>query len=389
MISFVNREYEIYSSNYINIIQYTDAFMAGLLWTFGFIIMINQRLNSENTEEKDQLELIFNTSPDAILITHLTNGYFVRINDGFTALTGYTREDVIGKTSLEIKLWDNKKDREKFITELNEKGIVENQEIEFRRKDGSKFTGMVSAKIIHLSGIPYILSVTRDINERKRNEEVLHESEDRLARAEKTAKIGNWKLILNTKEIISSVGARIIYGVEKDTMSLDDVKRIPLPEYRNMLDTALNDLIEKDTPYNLEFKIRRPNDGKIIDIHSVAEFDRENNIVYGVVYDVTEQREADEALRISEEKLKTIFNSAMIGFGITDLNGNYYMFNDWMLNILGYSKEEMDNLTNLDITHPDDREDSKIWFLKLVNGEVDNYYLEKRFIRERQFNFLE
>jgi len=63
------------------------------------------------------------------------------------------------------------------------------------------------------------------------------------------------------------------------------------------------------------------------------------------------------------------------------------MFNDWMLNILGYSKEEMMQLSNIDITYPEDREDSKRWFNKLVNGEVDNYYLEKRFIRKDNSTF--
>jgi PAS domain S-box-containing protein len=303
-ITFISGEYEIYSSSSFNIIQYTDAFTVGLLWTFGFIIMINQRLNTENKEEKDELELIFNADPDALLITSLSDGYFARINKGFTRLTGYTQEDINGKTSGDINLWINRKEREILVTELKKNGIIENFEADFRCKDGSKMTGMVSAKIIHLQGVPHILTVTRDINERKRIENELHESEDRLAKAERVAKIGNWKLRVDTKEMISSAGARFIYGVDKDTMSLDDVQKVPLAEYRNILDNALTDLISKDKPYNLEFKIKRINDCEIIDIHSLAEYDKENNIVYGVIHDITDRKAADVEIQRKNEQLQ-------------------------------------------------------------------------------------
>lgn len=148
-----------------------------------------------------------------------------------------------------------------------------------------------------------------DITERKHAEESLHESEFRLARAEKVAKIGNWKLMLDSKQMIASIGASIIYGVDKDKMSLDFVQKIPLPEYRDMLNKALVDLITKEIPYNLEFKICRPNDGKIVDIHSLADHDKKNNIIFGVVYDVTERNIAEKKLRESEEKLSTLFGS--------------------------------------------------------------------------------
>ena len=72
-----------------NYLPVLDALIVSLLWTFGFIIMLNQRLNAEMTEAKEHFELIFNTSPDASLISRLTDGLIVNINEGFTALTGF------------------------------------------------------------------------------------------------------------------------------------------------------------------------------------------------------------------------------------------------------------------------------------------------------------
>ena len=72
-----------------NYLPFLDALIVSLLWTYGFIIMLNQRLNAEMTEAKEHFELIFNTSPDASLISRLTDGLIVNINEGFTALTGF------------------------------------------------------------------------------------------------------------------------------------------------------------------------------------------------------------------------------------------------------------------------------------------------------------
>jgi len=113
-------------------------------------------------ESETKYKTAFKTSPDAVNINR-RDGRFVDINDGFTQLTGFTREDVIGKTSIEMDLWAIPEDREKLIRALKENGYVENLESAFRCKDGSLKTGLMSARFITINNEPHILSITRDI----------------------------------------------------------------------------------------------------------------------------------------------------------------------------------------------------------------------------------
>jgi len=153
---------------------------------------ISQRKQTQEKllESEERFRLSFYISPDAININRLADGLFVDINEGFTKLSGFTREDVIGRTSLEIGLWNRREDRETLLRGLKEQGYYENLEADFRRKDGSVGRGLMSARSIHLQGVPHIRSITRDITERKRAEQERRMLEARLQRAEKMEAIG-------------------------------------------------------------------------------------------------------------------------------------------------------------------------------------------------------
>ena len=140
--------------------------------------------------------------------------------------------------------------------------------------------------------------------------EALRKSERRLHRAEVVARLGSWELNLAGKEMKASAGAAIIYGLEGNRWALSDVQKAPLPEYRGMLDEALRALLEEGKPYNVEFRIRRQTDGKIIDIHSMAEYSEERGILFGVIHDITDRKLAEAVANSRKETLAKIFESA-------------------------------------------------------------------------------
>lgn len=162
---------ETFSQSFFNLLPFLDGLIVGLLWTFGFVIMINQRLNSEMYEAKNHFEQIFTTSPDGAIITRLNDGLIVDVNAGFTSITGYKKEEVTGKSVFDVELWLNTEDRNFVVGELKKNGFCYNYESEFRKSNGEIITGLLSAKVIYLHDELHIISITRDISERKKIEE--------------------------------------------------------------------------------------------------------------------------------------------------------------------------------------------------------------------------
>lgn len=130
------------------------------------------RAEAEIREAKEHFELIFSTSPDAAIISRLDDGHIINVNDAFTTLTGYSAAEAIGNSAVGLKLW-SKKERQNFVNQLREKGVLNNLEVVFQKKDGSVLYGIMSAKVAILRGTPHSISITRDISDRKKLEEAL------------------------------------------------------------------------------------------------------------------------------------------------------------------------------------------------------------------------
>ncbi len=165
-----------------------DGSVSGVI---GIFEDISDRIRAEKSlkELEERFRLAFHTSPDAININKL-DGTYVDINEGFTELTGYTKEDVIGKTSLDINIWDIPEDRDLLIKKLKKDGYVRNLESRFLLKDGSYKIALMSANKIMLKGVPHILSVTKDITKLRETEKAHQELQTHIVQAQKLDSIG-------------------------------------------------------------------------------------------------------------------------------------------------------------------------------------------------------
>jgi len=172
----------VFAPTPLNIAMYIDALVCSIVWTFALVAMINQRLYAEIRQAKEEMDTVFNTSPDAAVISRVSDGKISYVNDKFCALSGYTRDEVIGKSALAFSFWENPEDRQKLFTALRENGFIQDFEAVFKRKGNEISYGSMSAKIINLQGEPHVISITRDITARKQAE-----AELRMAKEEAEA----------------------------------------------------------------------------------------------------------------------------------------------------------------------------------------------------------
>jgi PAS domain S-box-containing protein len=190
-------------------------------------------------------------------------------------------------------------------------------------------------------------SQAEEIN--NRTKELIYRSETQLKRAELASKSGNWELHLDSKIIFSSKGAEKIYGVKKGPIDYEIIKNSTLPEYRKMLDDALNNLIKHKQPYNLEFKIKARDTGEVKDIHSIAQYDKRRKILFGVIQDITSRKQTENILRASEERYHSIFRNSLTAVLLTTLNGKILAANPEACRIFKRTEKELCSLRREDI----------------------------------------
>ena len=294
----------VFTPSLIQSATFLASLIEGLLITVGLIIMVNQRLNAEINDAKEESELIFNTSPDAALISRLDNGVIVNINNGFTDITGFTREDTIGRSCFDINLWADPANREKIVAELKKKGFCENFEAEFQRKDKSKLPGLVSAKVIILQDVLHIISVTRDVTERKKAEETLRDSEIRFRQLVEATVEG---IIIHREGIIRDLNERAceLFGYSHDEMNGKNVLTLAAPEFVE----TIKDKIATGSENSYEARgLRKDGSTFWADMHSqqIIVNGEMNRIT--TLWDITERKRTDEALRQANAKL-TMLNS--------------------------------------------------------------------------------
>ena len=124
-------------------------------------------------QSEERYRTAFQTSPDAINITRLADGMYLEVNQGFVRLTGWTRAEVIGRTSQELNFWHKSEDRERLVQALKQHNFCENIEVDFVAKDGRVISALMSAHIIQIDGVSCLLSVSRDVTERKESQQII------------------------------------------------------------------------------------------------------------------------------------------------------------------------------------------------------------------------
>jgi diguanylate cyclase (GGDEF)-like protein/PAS domain S-box-containing protein len=294
-----------------------NSMVGGLVGTvmeaFGIILLVNQRLSADSQNANDNLELLFNTNPDAVLLTRLSgDSPAVRVNDGFTRLFGLSRAEVLSTSAFNTTIWKDPAVRQKMLSILEEKGECDNFEAVFRHSDGEEFFGLVSAKLFQMEGMPHIISVTRDITERKHAEQAIRQSEEKFSKAFQTSPYAiTITRVCDGKFIEVNDAFSSITGISREEALADSTLGLNMwvnPEERAQVVASLR----TGSPVSgLEFLFHRKN-GEIMTGLFSAQLINLNgeDCALSSINDITERKLLEEELHLqaTTDELTGVFN---------------------------------------------------------------------------------
>ena len=138
----------------------------------------------------EKYEKTFRAAPIWVVLSSLDDGRYMEVNESFLKTLGYKREEVIGRTSLELNAWVDPKDRERIVAQVRETGAIHNTGVQRRTRSGAVIDTLFSAEILQLEDKPVMISVTREITDQKKAEAEHGKLQAQLLQAQKMESVG-------------------------------------------------------------------------------------------------------------------------------------------------------------------------------------------------------
>jgi two-component system, cell cycle sensor histidine kinase and response regulator CckA len=292
---------------------------------------VREPLVSELRQIAEKYAKMIQSSPDAITLRTLPERRYVEVNEGFTHLTGYTAEEVIGKTSAELNLWVEQASRAATLKTLQRQGQVHAEEFKFRTKSGEVRYGQLSAVRVELNGEPFMLSITHDITDVKRAQEAVRQSEADLRSLVRDAPYGIYHVDVDGRLLQVNPALQQMLGYDSEAELLRcnmtmDVYSDPASRLR-----LVNEYWDKKEFREVETRWKRK-DGRAIDVRLTGRTvrDERTRLAYFEVFaeDITERRSLERQF-LQAQKMDAIGRLA---------GGIAHDFNNLLAVILGHSE---------------------------------------------------
>jgi PAS domain S-box-containing protein len=357
----------------------------------GVLTDLTERRKTQSDLERStrRLEAMLHTSIDGVIVFEsvrnasgeLIDLRYCLLNPAAESLMEHPASEVIGRSIREIPPMELTGDLfEKFVR------IIEKDEpLDFEHKSHHggrvRWYRIAGAKL----GDGLLLSYA-EITVRKEAEEKLRTLVTRLDLATQAMQAGVWDWNVCTDEIFWDGIARGIFGLDpQEPVTREKWLATLLEEDRDRTGAAVHGMVQTRQKIRTEYRIRRP-DGTIRHIQMAAAplLDDNGDVVriIGVNLDVTERKEREEALRLSEQRFASAFEHATTGMALVAPDGRWLKVNDAVCSLLGYSAEELADRTFQDLTHPDDLKNDLENVARLLSGETEFYKIEKRYIHK-------
>jgi PAS domain S-box-containing protein len=317
--------------------------VCGITGIVAYITREKQNILSRLHLAEEKFSTAFRICPDAMVITELLSGRFIEVNDSHERLIGYTRKEVIGRTSVELGTFTSENDRSTFVEPLLATGSVRDVERKIKDRAGQMIDVVYSAECFDLAGVKCAVTIIRDISDWKRTEAQLIANEERFRSFVEHANVGIYRSTPEGRIIMANPALLKIMGYESfEEMALRNLETEDYePSYSRK---AFREGLEREGLIQGWEATWTRRDGAKIFVRESATVIRgaDGAIAYydGTIEDISERKKAEEALRESEERFRNLTAAAFEGIVITE-NGRIIDINDQALKLFGYQREEM------------------------------------------------
>lgn len=301
--------------NYPNSVlrEYGHYFLLALLFIVGQTILIiwllvlqNRRREAEKAlrESEERFRTAFETSPDAYTINGLDDAVYSQVNQGFYEFTGYEAHEVVGRSSMDLNIWYDPRDRKRFLLKLMRSGRVENMEIPFRMKDGSLRYGLISARVVTINEKQHVLALTRDLHEYRMTENARQRLEAQFRHLFETSKDAIY-IRRGTRFLHVSPSFEKLFGFTRKEVLDEHFKMSDLivPNDHNRILSHGRSFENGDTNQALVSFTGIRRDGETVELEvNLSHIEWEDEpAVMGLVRDITRQKQLEEQLRHAQK----------------------------------------------------------------------------------------
>ena len=310
---------------------------------------ISLELERKNyTEQLSTSEEKFNkaffSSPDAITITSLKDSRIIDCNEAFLQKSGYSREELIGKSARELGFWKNPEDRKYLVKILKNLGSAQEFETSFQKQNGEVLLFSLSSSIITLKGEPCILTISKDITARKQAEEKLKLSEARMRSYYEAGLVGMAESSSDGRLTQFNDKLCEITGYSHDELMLKIWKELTHPDDRKEERDKYNRVLAGDLDgYSVNKRIIKK-DGNYIDVILSTKCSRmaDGTVDHFVsfIQDITDRTIIEQ----EAEELRFAVNNAVDAIYLTTEGGQIFYVNNSACEQLGYSRDELLNM---------------------------------------------
>ena len=320
----------------------------------GMIINVTETYRSEKAlrESEEKFRTLVETTSDWIWEVD-TNGIYTYISPQIEALSGYTPEEMIGKTPFDLMPPDEaKRVAEIFRIIVEERKPIFNLENTNLHKDGRKVVFETSGTPIldDKGGFTGYRGIDRDITSRKLAEEALRESEEKHKRIVDNALTGIYQVEKEGGFIMANQRIAEMFGYDSPESLMSSVDSIASlyvhPEERAMI---LQEIDEKGSVYGKEAMFKRKTGGHFWVKYHVRVLREKGKTIYeGLMEDVTAEKSSQEAQRASELRYRSLFENASMGISLTTSDGQMLDANNSILQMMSGSRSDIEQLNVTD-----------------------------------------